>query len=487
MRLVILFSLLISYSRLLAQDFEAFKKEVEAFKSDKNLRHASWSLYVKEVGTQKDVFAFNQQLSLTPASTQKIITTACALELLGELYVYKTKIQYIGHITAEGVLNGNLIVKGAGDPTLESENFDENKISEITLEKIAKAIEKAGIKKVEGNIIVDVSVYDDFVTPVNWLWTDIGNYFGAGPSGLSYKDNKVIVYFKSGANTGDSTYIVRTEPEVSSLKIINEVKTGTAGSGDNAYFYGAEFQNLRIVKGTIPPNKDAFTVECAMPDAAQFFGEQLKKQCVKNGISISGEALTSRTMSHYNLQLPSKRTTIDSIVSPPLKRIVHYTNLKSINLYAEHLLKSLSLLNAPVGNSADGVKVIEQFMRSLNIDISGMKLTDGSGLSPVNKLTTRQQVDLLVGMVNKPCYKSFLESLPVAGKTGSLSSMLKGTTAEGNLKAKSGYIGGVRAYAGYFTNSKGELCAFSFIVNNFDGTAGEMRKKMEAVMAKMVY
>ena len=462
-----------------------FNTVVATFKADQALKHSSWALYIKNADTKKELYSVNPELALSPASTQKVITTSVALELLGELYQYRTYLAYTGKIE-EGVLKGNLIIKGSGDPSLESENFVTDKNENKTFEHILSALKKKGIDQIDGSIVADVNTFDNAITPNNWLWTDIGNYYGSGPSALSYKDNKVKVYFKSGSKQGDSTYIVKTVPTVDNLKYYNEVLTGVPGSGDNAYFYGAEFQNFRIVKGTIPPNKESFVVESSMPDAALYMVQELKKYFKLKNISVSGESVTSRILGTYGIVNKEPLVLIDSIVSPPLKDIIHFTNLKSVNLYAEHLLKTLSLIKTKTGNDIDGIRIIEQKMKDCSIDIGGMKLHDGSGLSPVNKLTVKQQCNLLCYMDDRPSFNTLLASLPIAGKTGSLSTMFKGTKAEGNLKAKSGYIGGVRAYTGYFTSVKGQRIAFSFIVNNYDCTSTEIKKKMELLMTAMV-
>jgi serine-type D-Ala-D-Ala carboxypeptidase/endopeptidase (penicillin-binding protein 4) len=458
--------------------------EFEKFKADPTLKHASYSLLIKNLTSGKNLLNYNSDLALTPASTQKLLTTAAALELLGEYYTFKTYISYTGQIE-NNVLHGNLIIKGGGDPTLESENFADKK-QNLTLKQITEDLKKLNIKKIDGAIIADAEIFDDAITPNNWLWTDIGNYYGAGPHGLSYKDNKVTVYFKSGKQAGDSTQIVGIKPAIKGLKIFNSVTTGQPGTGDNAYFFGAENQYNKYVKGTIPANRDSFAVEASMPDASKFFVDELKEYLQQNGIITDGEATTTTLLKSYNLKLNTNGVIIDSIVSPQLKRIVYFTNIKSINLYAEHLLKSISLFAVKQGSTADGIKIVDQLYRNLGIDIGGLKLQDGSGLSPMNKLTTKQQVAILSYMNKQPSFNTFYESLPVAGKSGSMASMFKGTKAEGVIHAKSGYIGGVRAFTGYFKNSKNETCAFSFIVNNYDCTSSEMRKKMEVVMGAFV-
>jgi D-alanyl-D-alanine carboxypeptidase/D-alanyl-D-alanine-endopeptidase (penicillin-binding protein 4) len=475
---------LLNVNLLKGQSKSNFDVEFDKFKNDAALKHSSFELVVSDVKSGKLIFAFNPEISLTPASTLKVITTACSLQLMGENYTYKTYIAVQGTII-DSVLNGSLLILGSGDPSLGSTNFVEN-APDLVLKSIVEKVKSKGIKFINGNIIADVELFDDAPTPPNWLWTDIGNYFGAGPAALNYADNKVEVYFKSGKNPGDSTYLIKTEPRVAGLSIINNLTTGQQGSGDNCYFYGAEFQNLRVARGTIPPLKESFKVECSIPDASLFMMQQLKNQLIASGIKVSGEPTTSRILRNLGIRKERKYNVIDSLVSPPLSKIVYFTNIKSSNLYAESLLKLNSLIVSKQGNLSDGLKTTEQFLKNIGINTEGLKITDGSGLSPMNKITGLQQVQLLNYMNKQSSSQSFINSLPVAGKSGSIASMFKGTNAEGNLRAKSGYINGVRSYCGYYTNKNNELHSFSFIVNNYDLSAGEMKRKMEQIMIKLV-
>lgn len=461
-----------------------FETEFDKFKNDIALKHSSFELVVADVKSEKVIFAYNPNLSLTPASTLKTLTTACALQLMGENYTYKTYIAIQGTVT-DSVLNGSLLILGSGDPSLGSVNFSDNAPDQV-LKNIVEKVKSKGIKSINGNIIADVDLFDDAPTPPNWLWTDIGNYFGAGPTALNYADNKVEVYFKSGKNPGDSTYLIKIDPKVEGLTIINNLTTGPMGSGDNCYFYGAEFQNLRVARGTIPPLKESFKVECSIPDASLFMMQQLKNKLTASGIKVSGEPTTSRILRNLGIRKERKFNVIDSLVSPTLSKIVYFTNIKSSNLYAESLLKLNSLIVSKQGNQSDGLKTVEQFLKNIGINTDGLKLADGSGLSPMNKITGTQQVQLLNYMNKQSSAQSFIGSLPLAGKSGSIASMFKGTKAEGNLKAKSGYINGVRSYCGYYTNNNNELRSFSFIVNNYDISAGEMKRKMEQIMIKLV-
>ncbi|MEM1137012.1 MAG: D-alanyl-D-alanine carboxypeptidase/D-alanyl-D-alanine-endopeptidase, partial [Bacteroidota bacterium] len=205
---------------------------------------ASLGIFVEALDSPKVLVEYMPDLSLATASTMKAITTATALQILGADFQFKTKIAYSGTIDETGTLNGNLYIIGGGDPTFGSDNMPS------LMDFLANRILEKGIKKISGQLIGDASVFDSQLISNTWIWEDIGNYFGAGPSGLSIHQNQYSIYFKTGANINEPTSIVEIAPNVEGLQVINEVVTGKKGSGDNAYIYGGPFSNDRIVRGT---------------------------------------------------------------------------------------------------------------------------------------------------------------------------------------------------------------------------------------------
>jgi serine-type D-Ala-D-Ala carboxypeptidase/endopeptidase (penicillin-binding protein 4) len=214
-----------------------FKSEVNKLKSDPDLSHGVLGVYVYDVKKDSVLFDLNGNMGLVPASAQKTLTTAAALCIFGEDHTFETKIEYDGTLDSiSGVLKGNLYIRGSGDPTLDSKYFREEKDTVELMEKWAAQLLKKGIRKVEGAVIADASVFEDEMTPSTWIWGDMGNYYGAGACGLTFKDNLYTIYFKTG-NAGDTARISRVEPVIPGMVIINKVKAG--GSTDNCYIYGS--------------------------------------------------------------------------------------------------------------------------------------------------------------------------------------------------------------------------------------------------------
>lgn len=455
-------------------------QEIKKLEADNTLLHGTWSLCVMPVSKDTIIAEHNSVTSVIPASTLKIVTTATALSVLGKDFRFETKLQYDGILdTTTGTLKGNLYITGGGDPTLESAYFKDKDDTLSTTDKWANYLKQKGIKKIEGAIIGDESIFEDNALPPQWVWADIGNYFGAGACGLSYADNKYRIYLKSEA-TGTITSIVKTEPLVESLQFTNTITAG--GNGDNAFIYGAPYSYYRKLQGTIPANKNNYDIEGSLPDPALFCAQSLQKSLNAIGVIVTQKSTTVRVLKEFGTYADTPKKTVFTNYSPPLSDIVYWTNLKSNNLYAEHLLKYIAYKEKGLGQTIEGTEIVTNYWQRKGVDVSGFFMNDGSGLSRSNVITTKTQVEILRLMAKDKNFKSFYDSFPVAGKSGSLGSLCEGTFAENNLRAKSGYITRARGYSGYVKNKKGELLCFSVLANNYECSPSEMKKKLEKIL-----
>lgn len=469
-----LIQVLFSYSQ------SKLNTEIEKLKNDPALKHATWSICVMNSKKDSAIAEYNSHISVVPASTMKIVTTAAALSMLGSDFVFETQLQYDGILdTIKGILKGNLYIIGGGDPTLGSEYFKDKKDSSTVVEKWAFILKAKGIRKIEGAIIGDAGIFDENITPGQWIWGDIGNYFGVGACGLTYHDNKYTISFKSGA-AGSRTTINKIQPAVKGLEIKNTVMAG--GTEDNAVIYGSPYTYYRMVQGTIPPNKNNFEIEGAIPDPALFCAQSLEQALKNNNIEITEKATTTRLLKEDNKNVTTNKKILHKHLSPTLDKIVYFTNLKSLNLYAEHLLKYIAYKKNGIGLENEGTEIVTSFWKNKGVDVNGFFMNDGCGLARANVITTKAETQILRLMTKDKSFKAFYDSFPVAGKSGSLSNMCEGTCAENNLCAKSGYISRVRGYTGYVKNKKNELLCFSVIANNYECSATEMKKKLEKIL-----
>ncbi len=467
-------------SNAFSQNVSKLLTEIERLKTDKALKHATWSICVTSAKNENVIAEYNSQVSVVPASTLKIITTGAALSILGSDFKFQTKLQYDGVFDSiSGTLNGNLYIVGGGDPSLDSEYFRDKKDSLSTTDKWALILKNKGVKKITGAIIGDASVFEDNMVPSQWIWSDIGNYFGAAACGLTYHDNKYSLYLRSG-EAGTKTTITKIIPAIEGLQIVNNVIAN--GRTDSAYIYGAPYSLYRTIEGSIPPNKNYYEVEGSVPDPALFCAQALTRSLKAIDISVSEKANTVRSLRENNKYTESNKYTFYTHYSPTLEKIVYWTNLKSLNLYAEHLLKYISYKKKGIGREQDGIEIITNFWKNKGVDMGGFTMYDGSGLSRANIITTKTEVQILRLMTKEKYFKAFYNSLPVAGKSGSLGSLCEGTIAENNLCAKSGYITLARGYAGYVKNKKGEMLCFSLLANNYECSPTEMKLKLEKLL-----
>lgn len=449
---------------------QKLQKAFQQFEKDSQLKYAISSLYVIDAATGKPVFEKNAQVGLAPASTQKIITSVSAFELLGKEYRYKTELglnkpMYGNNVTAEG-----LVIVGYGDPTLGSWRYENTKV-EAVIKKWKEELEKKNITNgFELNIYADDRKWGTQTIPGGWIWDDIGNYYGAGASSLNWRENQYDIYLSSGDQPGDSCKIVKIEPEVS-VKIICEVKAGLMGSGDNAYVYHSSYSQYGFIRGTIPPKEKSFKISASIPEPASQLAHELG-----SGINKIRHADKRRFFSATSPSLPRvvdfsklKPEIIYTHYSPSLDSIIYWFNKKSINLYGEALVKTMAYEKTAFGSTDTGVSIIKKFWKEKGLDEHELNIVDGSGLSPLNRVTTHAQVEILKYAKTKDWFQYFYNSLPDYN----------------GMKMKSGTISDVKGFCGYHKGKDGKEYIFSFLVNNYNGPASALVAKMYKVLDQL--
>ncbi len=457
-------------------------KQVQDFVTNwhksKTMQSASVSFYAQSVKGESIKIAYNASQSLSPASCLKLVSSGAALGILGENFRFETQLAYSGTVK-NGILEGNVYIIGGGDPTLGIENLEK------LMQEWVEIIKKQGIKQIKGKIIGDESIFESNYTPDGWTWADMGNYYGAGASGLSIHENQFLLTFKTGKKIGDKTEIIRSEPAISGLEWTNEVRTAATGTGDQAYIYGSPYSYVRIVKGTLPINsQNAFSIKGSMPDPALFAAEYLRKKLQIAKI-LSESATTVRLLQINNASFLEKKAVFHKTQSATLKEILKPLNQKSINLYAENIARMIGFKSEKKGTLEAGIKAITNFWKGKKIDLQGFYMEDAAGLSRFNFLTTKHLTQILIAIQQTPYAKSFYESLALAGKSGTMQFRCLRSSAENNLRAKSGSIGKVRSFAGYVRTKSGVLLAFSIIVNNYDAKDSEVMQNLEKTMTML--
>ena len=433
--------------------------------ADEQAKHAITSLCVLDANTGKVLFAKNEQIGLATASTLKTITAATAFSILGKDFQFQTTLAYTGNITPDGTLKGNLIISGSGDPTLGSPRY-QNKENAVLTQWVA-AIKAAGIKKIEGASIGDDRIFGTQTTPEGWVWQDIGNYYGAGTSGLAWRENQFDIYLKPGTSTADEVKIIKTVPETPYIQIVNELKTGSSGSGDRSYAFLPPYSNVAYLRGSWGMGISKTGISVALPDPAFDCAYRLQDTLKRLGISTNQQATTTRLMELNKQVIPAITQKISTISSPTLSEITYWFLKKSINLYGETLLKTIALKSGKTATTSKGVETEINYWAAKGIDKSALNIIDGSGLSPGDRVTTSAMASILFQIQKENWFSDFYKGLPEYN----------------GMKIKSGTINDVSAFAGYHTDGAGNKYVVVININNYSGSG--INKKLFRVLDEL--
>jgi len=453
-----------------------FEKVLNQFLNQPEYKHASVGINIIDLESGKQVYALNSEKLMVPASTLKLVTSAATLELLGADYRFETKVGFTGQID-ENKLNGNLAVIGGGDPALGSEYFKDHYFNPHFLDVWVDKIIETGIEEVSGDLILDISLYDSKKIPPTWIWEDMGNYFGAGASALTIFDNLFRITFRSSRIAGRLTEIINIEPAVGGINLENEVVSANI-KYDRAYVFGSPLDKKRVIRGSIPKNRRAFTIKASVPEPELLLGNQLQQRLLKKGIKILGEVKVK--------EIPQEKFHPVFIqYSPELAEIVEVLNHESVNLFAEHLVKQVAAEIKGTGSRDEGIKIIKGFWDMNGIHKEDWFMEDGSGLSHFNAVPPKLLTKVLSYMYKQSLHKQeFVNSLAKTGE-GTLIYWDRERFPGESLKVKSGSMTRVRCYAGYLVPDSGKTIAFSLMVNHFSGSHTKLIRHIEELFYQL--
>ena len=449
------------------------------------MRGASFSLVVKDVQEGRTVYSYDTDRLQSPASVLKTVATATALEILGEDYRYPTTLEYDG-ILENGTLEGNLYIKGSGDSSLGSSHFapGQNKF----LSTWIAALQKAGIKHITGSVISDESIFDTEGVSIKWLREDMGNYYAPGSYGISIFDNMYKLSLQTGA-AGTRPVLKGTEPDIPFIRFKNYLKAAPVSS-DSAYIIGAPLDDVRYLYGVLPANREAYVLKGDIPDPALYLARYLTDQLQQKGIRVDGSPSCYRIEVEENRWKKGERKEIVTTYSPTLREIASICNHVSHNLYADALVKTVGLQYKPrrnemISSFGRGVQVVKEYWEKKGLDVFPLRMNDGSGLAPADKVSAGFMGELLVYMATESAVSdAFIASLPQAGIEGSVRNFLKGSKLQGKAHLKSGGITGVRSYAGYITKD-GKTYAVAVFSNNYSCPMSRMTRALEKLLLQL--
>jgi D-alanyl-D-alanine carboxypeptidase/D-alanyl-D-alanine-endopeptidase (penicillin-binding protein 4) len=466
--------------------------------NDPRFSNATWGVCIRSMETGEYLFRLNDTKSLLPASNFKLFTTAEALSLLSPDFRYTTQLITTGRI-ADGTLHGDLIIRGAGDPTLGSSLAFPDSSPSFIFNAWADSLSKHGIKRIDGSIIGDDSYFTDDLYPSGWEIEDLPYYYAMQTTALAFDENQIEVSVSPGLSKG-SVVRYELEPNTDYVTVDNRGMTRQDSIvlkrrhlPDSVIATGATSiditrdigTNSISVRGEIPLSAPVTSEQLSVENPTLYAASVFREALEERGIEIIGKTRTARELAKPIPYL--KARVLASYISPPLSDIVAIMNKHSDNLYAEELFRTVGKEIGGEGSWQRGTEVMKKYLASIEIDTGRVSINDGSGLSRMDLVTAQQMVSLLHTMRERSkLFAAFYPSLSIMGVDGTLSSRLKETRAEGNVYAKTGFLTGVRSISGYLTTRDGEMLAFSIIGNNFTVPVSQANNLQDLVLLRLV-
>lgn len=438
------------------------RAELAEIFSDRDFDNASWGVMVQSLSTGEILFRRNADRLFMPASNQKLVTAAVALARLGPERRFATRLAARGTLRPDGTLDGDLVVIGGGDPAISDRFFDGDPLA--VFRAWADSLRAKGISRITGNVVGDDDLFDDVHLGPGWSWDDLGEYYGAGVGALLYNEGAVRIKITPGDSAG-APGRVEMQPQTQYLRLVSEVRTVADSTGVSVEAERRPFANDARVHGAIWTGQDSVIRYIAPHDPTAFFVTVLTETLERAGITVEGGPVDKDDL--------AAKAGLDSLstlfvhLSPTLAEVVRPFLKESQNQIGEMLLRALGAAETDTGSVETGRRVVEAMLRRWGIPESHYVIVDGSGLSRYNYVSPEALVRLLRVMARRPEFEAYYEALPIAGVDGTLERRMRGTLAEGNARAKTGYISNARSLSGYVTTLDGEPLIFSLLVNDF--------------------
>jgi D-alanyl-D-alanine carboxypeptidase/D-alanyl-D-alanine-endopeptidase (penicillin-binding protein 4) len=422
-----------------------------------------WGIEVQSLATGEVLYALNPTKLVMPASNMKVVTLAAAAERLGWDYTFETRLLAAGPVE-RGVLKGDLVIVGSGDPTINGRAGSATAV----FEDWAARLHDAGITTIEGGVVADDRSFDAETLGAGWSWDYLVYGYAAPVTALQFNENVAEILVRPGPAVGAPASVSIRE-EGTGLSVVNDVTTSPAGERPALELRRMAGSDRVDASGTIPLGSPETARTVAVDNPARFFAQAFRAVLVKSGIRVRDAGVAIRTLD--TVPDLSSATVLVTRRSAPLSEIAKVLMKVSQNLYAETLIKTLGLQSGE-GSIEAGDQVVHEVLDSWGVEPGSYLLVDGSGLSRYNYLTADTLVRVLRHIYLDPRHRGpFIEALPAGGVSGAeggtLARRFVGTRAAGNVHAKTGSIANVRALSGFLQTTDGEPLVFSIIANNF--------------------
>ena len=402
------------------------------------------------------------------------MTLAATAEQLGWDFTYETQLLALGPV-ASGTLEGDLVVRGSGDPSL----VQDQGMADSVFRDWAERLKGLGIRAIAGRVLGDDDAFDEETYGSGWMWDDMNEAFSAGVGALQFNMGETTVTVAPGSAAGAPAQI-SCATEGSGLVLRNRVVTSAAGVSARVSTRRVANTNVLEVSGTVPVGGAPVEHRIAVDNQTLFFVTELRKALIANGIDVRGYAVDIDDLP----VAPQVQAAVPlfSYRSPPLSQLADTLMKLSQNQYAETLLKTLGARHGTPTFDA-GRQVVVDILRGWGIEASQLLQADGSGLSRYDLVSADVLARVLAHVARDPKLDGpFRASLPVAGMPGMLSGRLKGTPAAGHVQAKTGSMRHIRSTSGYTQTADGEPVVFSIIANNYGIPNAEVDRTADAII-----
>jgi D-alanyl-D-alanine carboxypeptidase/D-alanyl-D-alanine-endopeptidase (penicillin-binding protein 4) len=463
---------------------QSLRSQLEARLDQPRFAAAQWGVKVVSLDTGKVLFDHNADKLLKPASNAKMYTASLALDRLGPDFRIRTSFYAHAKPGADGTIHGDLLVYGRGDPSMSARFNDGDYAKDF--QPVIEALTAAGVKHIEGDLIGDDSYFRGPPYGSEWTWQDLQDYDGAPASALTVQDNVIDLVFKPAKTVGDPCQI-QTLPQTDIVTFSNRTTTISDGHASRIRLYRPVGQSVAYVWGNVTTATRSLEDAVSVPDPALWFVTLLKSSLAQHGITVDGRPRAVNWIDREETPFdPLAWVEVANVLSRPLSEIVMRTLKPSQNLYAQLLLLQVGARSGKSDETErSGLREMSKFLAEAGIPGGRVLLDEGSGLSRGALVTPSASVQLLTFMAHHRYHDAFFNALPIAGVDGTLRNRFKGTSAAGNVRAKTGTLRYVNTLSGYLTTRAGEKLVFSVMLNNYTGADGrdEIDRLVESLAA----
>jgi D-alanyl-D-alanine carboxypeptidase/D-alanyl-D-alanine-endopeptidase (penicillin-binding protein 4) len=485
-------------------DVARFRARVDNILAQAHAQHSFWGVLVTDRDTGETLYELNAAKLFTPASNRKVFTTIFALAMLGPDHHYRTRLDWKGSFGDDGRLVGDLILFGDGDPDLSNRKLPfagkaerEGPIDKVLTEMADAAVAK-GLKVVDGDIVADDSLFPYDPYPAGWEIGDLFFTYGAPVSAIAFNENAISVEVRPGEAAGDPA-VLTVQPAAAAGTFREEIITGAPGGKPEFSVLRRPGLDFILLRGSIPLGHPPAKLDLPMTDPAETTAEALKSILESRGVRVAGttrvqhapppERRASGEVSLVPQALsnpPGPALTLAEHTSPSLLESVRLTNKISQNLHTELFLRTVASEKIGVGSADVGLKLEQDFLKTVGIADGDVIFTDGSGAAGNNLITPRSIVQILQYGARQPWGADFASTLPIAGVDGSLEFRMQGTPASGRIQAKTGTHSHHHTLAGYATSLAGERLVFAIFCNNTAERGHDATGPMDEIAVAMI-